>query len=133
WFGRKHDTILLYAKAAGRHRFNVLREGLYRTDGLKVDETGRPYKSTRRGKLYFNAAGPALTDVWDIPFLSTVSKERCGWPTQKPFALLERIMRASSKTDDLVADFFLGSGTALLAAQRLKRRFLGCDSNPSGV
>src|SRR5262245_54298937 len=97
WFARKHDTILVYAKRVGQHRFNVLREGLYRTDGLKRDGNGRPYKSTRNGPLYFNAAGPALTDVWDIPFLSTVSSERNGWPTQKPLALLERIIRASSR------------------------------------
>lgn len=133
WFGRKHDTILLYAKAAGRHRFNVLREGVYRTDGLKHDAAGRPYKSTKKGPLYFNAAGPALTDVWDIPFLSTVSLERAGWPTQKPLALMERIVRASSREGDLVGDFFCGSGTTLAAAQRLGRRWLGCDTSRAAV
>lgn len=133
WFGRKHDTILVYAKRLGRHRFNVLREGVYRTDGLKHDATGRPFKQTRKGKLYFNAAGPALTDVWDIPFLSTVSNERVGWPTQKPLALLERIIRASSQPGDLVADFFCGSGTTLVAAQRLGRRYLGCDVRRAAV
>lgn len=133
WFGRKHDTILVYAKRTGIHRFNVLREGIFRTDGLKFESDGRPYKSTTRGKLYFNAAGPALTDVWDIPFLSTVSSERAGWPTQKPVALLERIIRASSKEGDLVADFFCGSGTTLVAAKRLGRRFLGCDSSKQAI
>lgn len=133
WFGRKHDTILLYAKSAGRHRFNVLREGLYRTDGLKRDAAGRPYKSTKKGPLYFNAAGPALTDVWDIPFLSTVSRQRAGWPTQKPLALLERIVRASSQEGDLVADFFCGSGTALVASRRLRRRWLGSDLSAAAI
>jgi DNA modification methylase len=74
-----------------------------------------------------------LTDVWELPFLSTVSKERSGYPSQKPEALLERIIRASSSTGDLVADFFCGSGTALAVAKRLGRRYLGCDSNPDAV
>jgi len=127
WFGRKHDTILVYAKSIGAHRFSVLREGSFRTNGLQYDKDGRPYKKTRKGRLYFNADGPALTDVWDVPFLSTVARERTGWPTQKPLALLDRIIRASSAPGDLVADFFCGSGTTLVAAQRLGRRHLGCD------
>jgi adenine specific DNA methylase Mod len=82
WFARKHDTILAYARKLGRHHFNVIRQGEFRTDGLKRDEQGRPYKTTKKGRLYFHADGPALTDVWDIPFLSTVSLERTGWPAQ---------------------------------------------------
>ena len=101
--------------------------------GLKYDEQGRPYKSTRQGRLYFHADGPAMTDVWDLPFLSTVSLERTGWPTQKPLALLERIIRASSDPGDLVADFFCGSGTTLVAAQRLGRRYVGCDTSVEAV
>jgi DNA modification methylase len=133
WFGRKHDTILFYAKRAGRHRFNVLREGVFRTDGLKRDESGRPYKQTTKGRLYFHAAGPALTDVWDIPFLSTVSLERADWPTQKPLALLDRIIRAGTRSGDLVADFFCGSGTTLVAAKQLGRRWIGCDISAKAV
>lgn len=127
WFGRKHDTILLYAKNLGQHTFHTLRDGKFRTDGLKYDESGRPFKSTRNGPLYFNAAGPALTDVWEIPFLSTVSLERTGYPTQKPLALLERIITACSNPGDVVGDFFCGSGTTLVAAERLDRRWIGCD------
>lgn len=133
WFARKHDTMLLYARHAGRHVFNVQRAGEYRTDGLNRDADGRPYKSTRNGRLYFNADGPAVTDVWDLPFLSTVSSERCDYPTQKPLALLERIIRASSDAGDVVGDFFCGSGTTLVAAQRLGRRWIGCDVNPAAA
>ncbi len=133
WFARKHDTILMYAKQLGAHRFSVLREGAFRTDGLNRDADGRPYKNTRKGRLYFHADGPALTDVWDIPFLSTVARERTSWPTQKPLALLERIIRASSAPGDLVADFFCGSGTTLVAAKRLDRRYLGCDTAKPAV
>ncbi len=71
--------------------------------------------------------------MWDIPFLSTVAKERTGYPTQKPEALLERIVRASSNEGDLVADFFCGSGTSLVVAKRLGRRYFGCDANPDAV
>lgn len=133
WFARKHDTILVYAKQTGSHTFNVQREGSFRTDGLSYDETGRPYKNTRKGRLYFHADGPAMTDVWEVPFLSTVSLERTGYPTQKPEALLDRIVRASSNPGDTVADFFCGSGTALVVAKRLGRRYMGCDENPDAV
>lgn len=129
WFSRKHDTILMYAKKLGRHRFAQIREGRYRTDGLNYDESGRPFKSTKKGRLYFHADGPALTDVWDLPFLSTVSLERVRWPTQKPLALARRIVSASSRPGDLVADFFCGSGTTLVAAKEMGRRYLGCDAS----
>ncbi|MCB9851449.1 MAG: site-specific DNA-methyltransferase [Phycisphaerales bacterium] len=133
WFARKHDTILAYAKKSGRHTFHVQRGGAYRTDGLNHDENGRPYKTTRKGRLYFNQKGPILSDVWDIPFLSTVSLERSGWPTQKPLALLSRIVQASSNPGDAVADFFCGSGTALVAARRHGRSFVGCDLSKEAV
>ncbi|MCP4591844.1 MAG: site-specific DNA-methyltransferase [bacterium] len=132
-FARKHDSILLYAKSAGDHVFHLQRGGDYRTEGLNRDSRGRPYKNTRNGRLYFHPDGPALTDVWDIPFLSTVSSERTGYPSQKPEALLERIVRASSDPGDLVADFFCGSGTTCAVAARLERRWLGCDSSADAV
>lgn len=132
WFGRKHDTILVYARQLGKHRFHPQRGGEYRTDGLNFDGN-RPFKMTKKGRLYFNPEGPALTDVWDIPFLSTVSLERTGWPTQKPLALLDRIIRAASNPKDIVADFFCGSGTTLAAAASLGRRWLGCDNSAAAV
>ncbi|HUU85000.1 MAG TPA: site-specific DNA-methyltransferase, partial [Phycisphaerae bacterium] len=60
-------------------------------------------------------------------------KERCGYPSQKPEALLERIIRAGSDEGHTVADFFCGSGTTLAVAKRLKRHYLGCDVNPEAV
>lgn len=131
WFSRKHDTILAYARRRGRHVFHVMRDGAFRTDGLRLGADGRPYKSTRRGPIYFHPDGPALADVWDLPFLSTVSRERAGWPTQKPVALLERVIRASSDPGAVVGDFFCGSGTTLVAAGRLGRRWIGCDAAPA--
>ncbi len=133
WFARKHDTLLLYARQAGAHTFHQLRDGEYRTQDLKMSTEGVPFKQTRNGRLYFHPEGPAVPDVWEIPFLSTVSNERVGYPTQKPEALLERIIRASSNEGDLVADFFCGSGTTLAVAKRLDRRWVGCDINPDAV
>lgn len=133
WFPRKHDTLLVYVKQPGAHTFHCQREGAYRTRDLCHTADGRPYKSTRRGPIYFHPDGPAVSDVWDIPFLSTVSTQRTGYPTQKPEALLERVIRASSSPGDLVADFYCGSGTALAVARRLGRRWLGCDINPAAV
>ena len=124
---------MLYARQSGAHTFNRLRDGQYRTRDLKFSADGLPYKSTRKGPLHFPPDGPELPDVWDIPFLSTVSKERTRYPSQKPEALLERIVRASSNEGDLVADFFCGSGTTLVVAKRLKRRWLGCDVSPKAV
>lgn len=135
WFARKHDTILAYAKRLGSHTFNLQRAGAqaFRTEGLQLDENNHPYKMTRKGRLYFHADGPALTDVWEIPFLSTVSRERTGYPSQKPEALLERLVRASSNEGDVVADFFCGSGTTPAVAKRCGRRWLACDVSEDAI
>ncbi|HMD86178.1 MAG TPA: DNA methyltransferase [Terriglobia bacterium] len=72
--------------------------------------------------------GPVLTTIWeDIPFINSQSKERLGYPTQKPEALLERIIRASSNEADVVLDPFCGCGTAIAVAEKLKRRWIGID------
>ncbi len=68
-----------------------------------------------------------MSDVWRIPIISSSSKERLGYPTQKPMALLERIIEASSKEGDLVLDPFCGCGTAVHAAEKLHRRWIGID------
>lgn len=79
-------------------------------------------------------AGVTLQNIWtDIGPIGANAKEKLGYPTQKPEALLERIMVASSEEGDLVADFFCGSGTTLAVAKRLGRRWLGCDSNAEAV
>ena len=72
-----------------------------------------------------------MTDWWnDIkPILSPTCFERTGWPTQKPLKLLSRIIEMASNPGDLVADFFCGCGTALVAAQRLERNWIGCDAS----
>lgn len=72
-------------------------------------------------------------DVWYIPTLNGMSKERVGYDTQKPKALLERIIKASSNKGDTVADFFCGSGTTGVVAKELGRNYILCDINPKAI
>lgn len=79
------------------------------------------------------SVGAAMSDVWDLPFVGPVSKERTGYPTQKPEALLERIMTACSHPGDSVLDPYCGSGTTLAVAKRLNRKPIGIDASPVAV
>lgn len=98
----------------------------------RLKEKGRIYV-TSKGKLRIKhyldeAKGFLLDDVWvDIPPINSQAKERLGYPTQKPEALLERIIKASSNEGDLVADFFCGCGTTIAVAQKLNRQWFGVD------
>ena len=74
-----------------------------------------------------------MSDVWEIPFLNPKAKERVGYPTQKPIELLERILKISTDEGDLVLDPFCGSGTTLVAAELMGRRFIGIDCNPEAI
>ena len=101
----------------------------------RLHAQGRLYYSRTgyaRQKLYLEESkGVPVQDVWtDIPSLSGAHKERLGYPTQKPLALLERIISASSHPGDIVLDPFCGCGTAVHAAQNLDRRWIGIDITP---
>jgi site-specific DNA-methyltransferase (adenine-specific) len=119
-WARKHDNILWYAKS-DRWTFN--RDEIDRIPYMAPGLVGK--EKAERGKL--------PTDTWWMTIVPTNSKERTGYPTQKPLKLLERIVRASSNPGDLVADFFGGTGTTGVAAQRLGRRFLLVDENPEAI
>ena len=121
WFSRKHDTILFYSKSA-RYTFHPQREKSYLRH--KYGFANVEIEQDARG--YFRRA--AMRDVWDIPALRGNQPEAVGYPTQKPLALYERIIRASSNAGDIVLDPFCGSGTTALAAERLGRRWLMMDS-----
>lgn len=125
-FSRKHDIILFYSKTAG-YTFNGLNEKSYNR-GLK------PYRF--RGVPEFrDEAGwyteVGMKDFWEINMVGRTSRERLDYPTQKPEALLDRIIRASSNQGDIVLDAFCGSGTALAVAQKLGRRWVGIDISPA--
>jgi site-specific DNA-methyltransferase (adenine-specific) len=87
------------------------------------------YRRDEEGSVISNGTknGVPLGDVWDIPYLNPKAHERVGYPTQKPILLLERIIELSSNIGDVVLDPFCGSGSALVAAALLKRRFIGID------
>ena len=117
---RKHDNILWYAKSSS-WVFNLddIDRLPYMAPGLVGPE------KAARGKL--------PTDVWWMTIVPTNSRERTGYPTQKPERLLERIIRASSNPGDLVMDFFAGSGTTGVIAKRLGRRFLLVDTSMEAI
>jgi DNA modification methylase len=138
-FGRKHDTILWFARDAHHHFFpEAVRIARRAGSHMKVelDEEGREVqvkRDRRTGKIYRYPvhAGKIPEDWWtDIETLNRGDKERTGWPTQKPEALLERIIGAACPPAGLVADFFSGSGTTAAVAHRLGRRFLAVDAAP---
>jgi len=100
----------------------------------ELDKQGRIYWPKKDGgwpreKLYLDEReGRAVANIWDdIPPVNSQAKEDTGYDTQKPEALLERIIKASSNEGDLIADFFCGSGTTLAVAEKLGRRWIGCD------
>ena len=117
----KHDNILVYVKDRERYVFN--RDEIDRIPYLAPSLVGK--EKAERGKL--------PTDVWWHTIVGTNAKERTGYPTQKPVALAERIVRASSDEGALVLDPFAGSGTVGAAAAQLGRRYLLIDSNPEAV
>jgi DNA modification methylase len=129
-FVRKHDTILVYTKSS-RYRFNA--------DAVRVaydPGTLKAFASSSRagfGKVPDLARGKVPEDWWYFPVVARLHKERTGFPTQKPEALLERIVLASSQPGDWVADFFCGSGTAPAVASRHGRGWLACDRSPLAV
>jgi site-specific DNA-methyltransferase (adenine-specific) len=117
----KHDNILFYAKEPGKHIFNV-------------DEIERiPYMAPALVGPEKAALGKLPTDVWWHTIVPTNSREKTGYPTQKPLGILRRIIQASSRPGDVVLDFFAGSGTTGVAAHELGRRFILVDNNPEAI
>jgi DNA modification methylase len=111
-FARKHDDILFYAKGRDYHFEPPL-----------VPATSNRMKGQMK----------KATDVIDIPAINNMAEERVGYPTQKPLALLELLVDACCPPHGMVLDPFCGSGTTLVAAQRLDRRSLGFDRNEQAV
>lgn len=127
-FGRKHDIIFFYSKSkkfiytfnGDDVRIPYHGTGGYQTSGKGVThKNGKTYKPNPKGKI--------PEDWWDIPALTPLSKERVGYPTQKPLLLLERIISACSNKGDIILDPFCGCGTAIVAAEKLERNWIGID------
>jgi len=117
----KHDNILVYVKDPKNYTFNAdaIDRIPYMAPGLVGSE------KAARGKL--------PTDTWWHTIVPTNSKEKTGYPTQKPLGILERIVQASSNPGELVLDFFAGSGTTGAACLALGRRFILIDSNEQAL
>ena len=130
-FARNHDVILFYSsQPEGDRPFNVQyiepsAGTMKRWKGkrqLKVFEAGSAKATSTEGK-----ASTPCPDWWEISVINPNAKERVGYPTQKPLALLDRIIRASSNEGDVVLDPFCGCATTLVAADRLRRQWVGID------
>ena len=126
FFGRKHDVILFYTKIKGTKLQELIREPHEPSSGwIKQKKRGRSNKDYGEP----HREGKRVHDVWRISSINNMSKERLGYPTQKPEKLLERIIKASSDEGDVIADFFCGCGTSVTVAEKLKRNWIGVDIN----
>ena len=149
-FQRMHDVLLFYTASPGHeHTFNTLygyeklADSTLKTFGTKKQRAD--FSSGHRKPSVENTEtpGPQLSDYWDVAdvaveplplsetwevgVIAAIGKERTGYPTQKPEALLERVIRASSHEGDVVLDPFCGCGTAIAVAERLGRKWIGID------
>lgn len=134
-FGRRHDVLYFYTKGS-KWTFNPDEARMpYSADTL--ERLRYKARAFRKDKVYdtyeAHPLGKYPDDVWIMQPIMPSSKERLGYPTQKPEALLEKIIKVSSNKGDLVLDAFCGCGTALAVAQKLKRRWIGIDISPTAV
>lgn len=161
YFPRKHDHILFYTKTKGYH-FELLKDQefeknidykrwhRYLVNGNEIRGNNYPKDDTRfdvfinkwreenkreptKNDVIYRLEGYTIDSVWNIKAEDPKSLTRTGYPTQKPEALLERIIKASSNEGDVVADFFVGSGTTPAVAQKLGRRWIACDINLGAI
>lgn len=127
-FSRKHDNLLVYSKSS-KYKFNPLKEKSY-------NRQFKPYKFKGIEEFEDEIGWYTLVnmkDVWNIDVVGRTSRERTGYATQKPEALLERIISASTSEGDLCGDFFSGSGTLAAACENLGRKFILCDESKLAV
>ncbi len=129
-FAKNWDIIFYYSKSKGKHIFNQQ----YIPKSEKSSGGGKAWVSVigedgvRRSVLTDEISkGVPMPDMWEISMINPVGNERVGYPTQKPEALLERIIKASSNKGDLIADFFCGSGTTAAVAEKINRKWIAAD------
>lgn len=139
-FPNKHDIILFYAAGKGNNTFNrddVRIPYSNLKSGWHITKTGKAFGDREIDKervLELNQKGKVPESWWvGLTKLDGKNKEQVGYPTQKPLSLLERIIKASSNEGDLVLDPFCGSGTALVAAKKLNRNYIGIDLSSKAV
>jgi DNA modification methylase len=155
YFAKKHDTIFLYAKSDNftfhqqfatdlEDTIDSKRWAAFLNDKGQITGSRMPIQDSRFTRylrkwirehnrepnaddVIFEALGQPVDSVWDMKGLDPKSTERVNYPTQKPEALLERIIKASSNEGDIILDCFCGSGTTATVAEKLSRRWITCD------
>lgn len=161
YFPRKHDTLLFYTRGSDWTYNEIFDTELEDTIDAKrwaafIDSEGRIHgnrmpiqdsrfqrylnkwkkdhgREPRANDVVFTVRGQPLDSVWHLKGLDPKSGEKSGYPTQKPEALLERVIQATTNPGDLVFDCFMGSGTTQAVAMQLGRKFLGCDINLGAI
>jgi site-specific DNA-methyltransferase (adenine-specific) len=134
-FGKRHDIILRYSKTED-YKFNL--DDIREPYAEATRERFKHYVGNKRyGKDYgiqeLNPLGKHPDDWWEIQPIAPSAKERLGYPTQKPEALLEKIIKASSNEGDWVLDPFCGCGTTVAVSERLKRNWIGIDISMQAI
>jgi DNA modification methylase len=125
-FARKHDTLLFYAKEPERHRFYPMKEKSYNRERKPYHFKGvKEYRDEGGWYTLVN-----MRDVWRIDMVGRTSKERTGYATQKPEALIERVVSSCTERGDLCLDMFGGSGTLAVVCERMGRRWITIDESP---
>ena len=139
FFARKHDTILVYAKNISECKFNVeFTERIlpYKPNLIDENSTIKTFNAIEKDtaeKRDFYTSLVKMDSVWEISGVFNLANEYEPYPTQKPEALLERIIKASSNENSIVLDCFMGSGTTQAVAQKLGRKWIGIDCNKGSI
>lgn len=137
-----HQTILFYSKSK-EFKFHSIYTNYSPT--TNIDQIFQARKKNLNGKTIYKTKlngevelleekrGVPLSDIWEIPYLNPKAKERVGYPTQKPVVLLENIIKLVTDVGDIVLDPFCGSGTTLVAAKLLGRKYIGIDLSEEAI
>lgn len=137
-----HQIILFYSKTKDFKFYPIYTDYSETTNIDQIlqervrNENGKSaYKLDENGEAVVGQSkkGVPLSDVWEIPFLNPKAKERVGYPTQKPIILLEQIIKLVTEEEDLVVDPFVGSGTTVVAAKMLNRKYIGIDKSKDAI
>ena len=136
-FQRLHDSIFFYSKTSD-YKFNILYTDY--TEGSTDRKKGGVLNRFKKGEepvfvsnKELDEKGVRENDVWQIPFVAPSAKERIGYPTQKPEVLLQRIIECTSNEGDIVLDPFVGGGTTIAVADKLRRNWIGIDQSVAAV
>ena len=154
-FQKNHDVLLVYAKVKGQHTFlkqydvdapqnkkyekgwdvNVVSGGIRQLIVYDKEKADKKIKTGNYDRVIYREENKkvALPDYWNIPIINSQATERIGYPTQKPIALLDRLIAASSEEGELILDPFCGCATACISAEKLGRQWIGIDVSPKAA